>query len=503
MVRRLLSIWFPRLGSDTSLRSRPVKGPFALTLRSGNADHLHCLNPAAEARGLHRGMPLADARAVYPELATRPADLTREAAALASLRRWASRYAPMVATDGAGGLMADISGVPHLFGGEAELRADLHARLERIGLTVATAIAPTRGAAHALARHKGGIVPDGRLAEGIGPLPVSALRIDHDTAVALARVGLSRISDLIPLPRAPLARRFGQELVLRLDQALGAQAEPVAAAPEAPHFGVRITLPEPIGLQSDIMAGLERLLEQLCTKLALHHRGARRLRLELRRVDRGEVQVEIGLARAMRDAKRIKALFLKGIEEIEAGFGIDALRLVATGTEPLAPEQIGGETTIRHEDALADLISRLGNRVGFERVLRLLPAESKIPERSFLMVAAAYSEPSHPAPRRGPPRPIRLFEPEPVLMATTTAAGLPPASFRWRRMRFNTLRATGPERIAPEWWFDDPAWRTGLRDYWRIETCEGLRLWLFHTPQDPSWRASEGAQNWYVQGEFA
>lgn len=448
-------------------------------------------------------MPLADARAVYPDLATRPADLAREATALASLRRWASRYAPMVATDGADGLMADISGVPHLFGGEAELRADLHARLERIGLAVATAIAPTRGAAHALARHGGGIVPDGRLAEELAPLPVSALRIDHDTAVALARVGLSRISDLIPLPRAPLARRFGQELVLRLDQMLGTQAEPVAAAAEAPHFGVRMTLPEPIGLQSDVMAGLERLLEQLCAKLALHHRGARRLRLELRRVDRGEVQVEIGLARAMRDAIRIKALFLKGIDEIEAGFGIDALRLVATQTEPLAPEQIGGTPATRHADALADLISRLGNRLGFERVLRLLPAESKIPERSFLMAAAAYSEPGHAARRRGPPRPIRLFLPEPVLMAAPLAPGHPPPSFRWRRMWFSTLRATGPERIAPEWWFDDPAWRSGLRDYWRIETCEGPRLWLFHTPQDPSWRASEGAQNWYVQGEFA
>lgn len=438
-------------------------------------------------------MPLADARAICPDLTTRPADLSREAAALASLRRWASRYAPMVAADGADGLLADISGVPHLFGGEAELRADLHARLERVGLAVTSAIAGTRGGAHALARHGGGIVPDGRLAEGIGRLPVSALRIDHDTAVALTRVGLSRISDLIPLPRAPLARRFGQDLVLRLDQALGTQSEPVAAAPDTPHFGVRMTLPEPIGLQSDVMAALERLLDQLCAKLALHHKGARRLRLDLRRVDRGEVQVEIGLARAMRDATRIKALFLKGVEEIEAGFGIDAMRLVATVTEPLAPEQIGGGPAIRHEDALADLISRLGNRLGFDRVQRLLPAESKIPERSFLVTAAAYSEPKAPPKRRGPPRPIRLFPPEPVLMAATPASGHPPASFRWRRMRFSTLRAAGPERITPEWWFDDPAWRSGLRDYWRIETREGPRLWLFHTPQHPSW---------WAQGEF-
>ena len=456
-------------------------------------------------------MALADARAMCPDLATRPADLAREAAALASLRRWASRYAPMVATDGVDGLMADISGVPHLFGGEEDLREDLQARLERAGLHAASAIAGTRGAAHALARHGGGIVPDGRLAEGIGHLPVTALRVDHDTAEGLSRMGLLRIADLIPLPRAPLARRFGQGLVLRLDQALGAQSEPVAAEPDAPHFGVRMTLPEPIGLQSDVMAGLARLLDRLCAKLAQHHMGARRVRLELRRVDRGSAQVEIGLARPMRDPARIAALFAKGVDEIDSGFGIDAMRLTAPVTEALAPEQvsgqIGGGTSIRTEDALADLMSSVGNRIGFERVLRLLPATSLIPERSFLMAPAAYSAPEPTPHRAGSNRPITLFPPEPV----TDASGTPPASFRWRRMRFTTLRAAGPERIAPEWWFDDPAWRSGLRDYWRVETQEGPRLWLFVTPQaqswtgpqDANWPATAGAQNWYVQGEFA
>ena len=419
--------------------------------------------------------------------------------ALATLRRWTGRYAPMVGTDGFDGLMADISGVPHLFGGEEELREDLQARMERAGLAAVSAIAGTRGAAHALARHGGGIVADGRLAIGIGHLPDTALRVDFETAEALARMGLSRIADLIPLPRAPLARRFGQGLVLRLDQALGAQAEPVAAEPDAPHFGVRMTLPEPIGLQSDVMAGLAHLLDRLCAKLALHRMGARRVRLELRRVDRGAAVVEIGLARPMRDPIRIAALFAKGVDEIDSGFGIDGLRLSAPLTEALAPEQIGSGPTIRHEDALADLLSSIGNRIGFERVQRLLPATSLIPERSFLLAPAAYSAAQAAPPRAGSARPITLFPPEPV----TAASGSPPANFRWRRMRFTTLRATGPERITPEWWFDDPAWRSGLRDYWRIETQEGPRLWLFVTPQTQGWPGPGGDQSWHVQGEFA
>lgn len=490
MVRRLLSIWFPRLASDASLRRRRVEGPFALIHRSGNADHLHCLNRAAERRGLQRGMPLADARAICPDLSTRPADLAQEAATLGHLRRWAGRYAPMVAPDGTDGLTADITGVAHLFGGEAELRDDLHARLERAGLTVASAIAGTRGAAHALARHGGGIIAEGALAQGVGHLPVSALRIDHDTADALSRVGLSSIAALMAQPRAPLARRFGQGLVLRLDQMLGHQPEPVAAAADLPHFGVRMTLPEPIGLQSDVMAGLHRLLDRLCATLAQHHHGARRVVLDLHRVDHATARVEIGLARPMRDPARIAALFAKGVEEVDAGFGIDGMRLFAPLTEPLPPEQIGSGPVLRREDALADLISRLGNRIGFDQVQRMMPADSHIPERGFHLMAAAWSEPASFPPRHGPQRPLTLFPPEPV----QDASGHPPAQFRWRRMRFTTLRAHGPERIAPEWWFDDPAWRSGIRDYWRIETREGPRLWLFHTPQDPDWR---------VQGEFA
>ena len=446
------------------------------------------------AQGLSRGMALADARAICPDLATRPTDLAREAAALAALRRWASRYAPMVANDGADGLMADISGVPHLFGGEAALRDDLKSRLERAGLAANSAVAGTRGAAHALARHGGGIVPDGQLVEGIGQLPISALRLDHDTVSGLGRMGLSQIGDLIPLPRAPLARRFGQGLVMRLDQALGQYAEPVAAAADAPHFGVRMTLPEPIGLQSDVMAALERLLVRLCDKLGQHHMGARRVRLELRRVDQGAAQVEIGLARPMNDASRIAVLFVKGVENIEAGFGIDALRLTAPVIESLAPEQISTHHSEQDEDALADLLSSLGNRIGFDRVLRLLPAQSLIPERSHVIAPAAYSAPEPMPPQVGPQRPITLFPPEAVAAPT----GNPPARFRWRRMHFTTLRATGPERITPEWWFDDPAWRSGLRDYWRVETEQGPRLWLFSTPQ-----TAHGTPNWYVQGEFA
>ena len=490
MARRLLSIWFPRLASDISLRIRPVEGPFALTRLASNAEHLHCLNSTASAAGLYRGMPLADARAVCPVLATRPADLIREGRALEGLRRWASRYGPHAAKDGTDGLIVDVSGVPHLFGGEVELLADLEARLERAGVYSKSAIAETRGGAWALARRGGGVIPEGGLLSRLGPMPVSALRIEGPVAEGLIRLGLHKIVDLTAVPRAPLARRFGAELLRRLDQALGTQAEPVAAEVDAPHFGVRMTLPEPIGLTADVMGVLDRLLVRLCDKLTSAQMGARAVRLELQRVDRSAAVVDVGLARAMRDPARISALFLKGVDEVDSGFGIDGLRLTATVAEPLAPEQIGNAQA-RAQDELSDLISRIGNRLGFDAVQRFLPASSRIPERSFLTVPAAYAAPEPFPPKRRPRRPITLFPAE----ALAQVSGSPPARFSWRRMAFTTLRAHGPERITPEWWFDDPAWRSGVRDYWRIETNEGPRLWLFRTPQS-------GSRDWYAQGVF-
>ncbi len=442
-------------------------------------------------------MPLADARAICPVLSTRPADPVGEGRALEALRRWASRYGPHAAKDGPDGLIVDVSGVAHLFGGETDLLEDISARLERAGLASNSAIAETRGAAWALARRGGGVIPEGGLLASLGPMPVNALRIGPEVAEGLTRLGLHRIVDLTSVPRAPLARRFGADILRRLDQALGAQAEPVAAEPDPPQFGVRMTLPEPIGLTADVMGILDRLLVRLCDKLASAQMGARAVRLELRRVDRSAAVVEVGLARAMRDPVRISALFRKGVDEVDAGFGIDGMRLGASVTEPLAPEQLKdvqiGNGKARQEDELADLISRIGNRLGFEAVQRFLPANSRIPERGFLTVPAAYAAPEPFPSRRRPRRPITIFPPEPL----TGVSGNPPSRFSWRRMGFTTLCAHGPERITPEWWFDDPAWRSGVRDYWRVETGEGPRLWLFRTPQ-----AASGFGDWYVQGVF-
>lgn len=476
------------MASDRVLRTRPVEGPFALTLIQSNANRLYCLNHAAEKQGLNRGMSYADARAYCPDLISQPAHPQADQRFLTALRRWATRYCPWVGLEGRDGLVLDITGASHLLGGEAALVKDIRHRFARVGIAVAVGLADTRGAAWALAHHGGGVATPGDMLAAIGKLPVAALRLEEATSVALQRVGLRNIADLACAPRAPLARRFGAGLMMRLDQALGHQPEDISPLADPPHYGVRMTLPEPIGLTTDVMAGTSRLLTQLCAKLKTQEAGARVLTLTLRRVDQDSQQVELRLARALRDPHRILPLFERGVGEVDAGFGIDQMRLEAVQVEPLPVVQVS-HVSVGRQDKLDDLVTRIGTRIGLENVHRFLPADSHIPERSFLIAPAAYSKPETGwcAPR---PRPLILFPPEPI--AGTTPC--PPRHFRWRRMSLTTGRATGPERIAPEWWLSDDNWRSGLRDYWHVETRQGRRLWLFHTPQNPGW---------FVQGEFA
>lgn len=491
MPKRILSLWLPQLASDRILRRQDVPGPFAVVATVGAADRVHCLNAAARRAGLRAGMPLTDARALCPDLITRIHDAEAQAQTLDALRRWAMRYAPWVARDGADGLMLDITGAAHLIGGEGALVDDLTARLSRAGLSARCGLADTKGAAWALARfgtNPPEIAPPGQMLAALRHLPLDALRLDTDTCAALSRMGLRVIRDLTDLPRATLARRFGQQVLLRLDQALGAAAEPVAPEPARQHFGTRLTLPEPIGLLHDLRAGLERLLQRLCVNLAASDLGARRLRLDLARVDGSAIQAEIGLARPMRDVSAILVLFDRALEGVDAGFGIEQMRLTAPLTDPLPARQV----TTSHSsgpEGLADLLTRLGNRVGFDNLQRFLPAQSHIPERSFLIASAIYADAPDSWPV-APKRPLELFPPEPL----DWAGPHPPRRFQWRKQALTTTVAHGPERLTPEWWLDDPAWRSGLRDYWRIETAQGLRLWVFHTPQ---------AGGWAVHGVFA
>jgi protein ImuB len=495
-----------------------------------------------------RGQPLSEAVTLCPGLITRACDPSGEAAFLSALRRWAGKFSPWVAEQAPEGLMVDLTGCAHLFGGEEALFHQVQADCADLGLSVQAGIADTAGAAWALARFAGGdggavtrtgdaidqearatrsraqrrhwtrggaapdaaptgraasphIAPPGATRQALAPLPIAALRVSPDTVTGLARLGLRRVDELWGMPRAGLTRRFGAELVHRLDQALGVAPEPISPAGAPLHFALRLSLPDPIGLEADILAGLDRLLPPLCEKLRAQGRGARRVRLELGRVDGGTQTIEVGLARPADHPERMHPLFAMKMGEVDAGFGIDRLRLVAHVTEPLHPTEHKGGWTVSAEaraprgtaQQMADLIARIGARVGLEAITRERPADSHIPEKTSVTLAAAWSEPSADWPGPARPRPLTLFRPEPVMAPDQPD---PPDRFRWRGRGFELRAASGPERIAPEWWLDEADWRTGVRDYWRVTTTEGATLWLYYA------HGGAASGGWFAQGSF-
>ena len=495
MKRRIVSIWFSRLATDRIQRQRGPEWaarPLAAVVEAGNRILLAGVNRAAEQAGLAPGMALADARAVAAHLVTAPADVGAQAVLLARLARWCGRYTPIAVPDGTDGLFLDITGCAHLFGGEADMLADMTGRLDAFGFTVAVALADTPGAAWALARYggAGAIAPPGGTARMLERLPVGALRLDRETAASLAHLGLRRIGDLYGIPRGSLAARFGRRAVLLLDRALG-HAEEAIANPRAPATPrAHIAFAEPVGTRSDIDAALGYLLDELCGKLEGAGQGVRRLELAFHRVDGTAQMLAIGTARPLRDAAALARLFRDRLDKVDPGFGIEAMALAAPIAEALAPAQATLDERRDAADGMASLVERLGNRFGFERVRRVVSLDSHLPDRAWRGLpadAAAQAGADKNWPRT-PARPARLFpELEPVEAEAGTGDG-PPAAFRWRGRRHRVTDAEGPERITPEWWCDDPAWASGARDYWRIEDETGRRFWLCRTAHPPEWR---------------
>ncbi len=506
MKRRVICIWLPHLAAERTLKNAPDRDrPLGIVSEVSGGLKLCSLNTVARKAGLTCGMALADARAILPGLATVPQDAERDGAFLRALGRWLQRFSPSVApermTGSDGTLLLDAGGCAHLFGGEVGMIAEIGDGLARFGLTARQGVADTRGGAWALARFGGEnrIAPPGETRRVLEPLPVAALGIDAQVCADLTRIGLKSIRDMAALPRASVAKRFGVETVKRLDRALGVEADPLAPMAQATPHAVRMSLPEPVATTDAVAGALDRLLERLCARLEREGLGARRLELTVRRADGGSDSTGIGLMRPGRDAGMIARLFERGVADLDAGFGIDVIRLEATGIEPLVAAQVvSGEAT--RGEALDDVLSRIVNRIGFEAVIRVAPATSHIPERSWIRHSAAHSDPATGWPRPPAPRPITMLGPDPLTVEVTQTR-TPPVRFVWQRHCYEVVRTFGPERITPEWWLDDPAWRTGLRDYWRIETTCARRLWVFHTPEVPP--ESTALSRWYIHGIFA
>jgi protein ImuB len=496
--RRFLALHLPRLPTDR-LRRPANAPPCAAWTQERSRRLVTAVDAAAAAAGLHSGQALADAQAICPQLVLVEAVPEDDAKALTALAVWARRYSPLTAPDAPDGLLLDITGCAGLMGGEAALLDDALARLQRAGFAAQGAIAEVAAAAAALARTSPQVVPPGGVVAALAPLPIgAALRMD---AAGLAKLGLRCVGDLLRLPRAPLARRFGAPLLDRLDALTGARPAPLRPVAPPPALLAAEELLEPVITRAGIDAVLDLLLPRICRRLREAGLGARRLALLAWRVDGAVQEAAIGTGLASREPAHLRRLFAEKLELLEPGLGFERMALEVRASAPMAAGMQGGLRRLQGPGpdaaALAELLDRLGQRL---RVRRVAPVASHWPERMIAPLdphAAPSGIPAGWGALMGGQQagPVLLLRRHAPLQVVAELPDGPPALLRLRGVAHRTRQAEGPLRLEPEWW--RPAADAAPRDYYRVELQSGARLWLYRTG------LRQAAPEWRLHGHLA
>jgi protein ImuB len=441
------------------------------------------------------------------QLTILPADEKADQALLESIADWCDRFTPLVANDPPDGLLLDVTGVAHLFGGEKAMLTQVRDRIAAQGFAVQAAIAGTTLAARALARHaKDMIVAPGGEKTALAPLPISALDCGEEKLRALKRAGLKTIAQVAARGRDELTARLGANFLTRLAILLGAEEKPMSPRRPLPDLSAEHRFAEPVATEAVITQSLHTLAVSLSEILEREGKGLRILEAVFFRADGKMARIEVKTGAPLRDPKVMLKLLNQRLDALadplDPGFGFDLIRLEASFAEKTQAAEASFDTDENARWQVGFLLDRLSARFGEARVQRFVPQDTHIPEAQGAAVPAQDRDSDGVWRRRrkntDPPlRPLRLLEkPEEIHSVMASVPDGPPARFSWRRAQFEVVRAEGPERIAMEWWRHEKP----TRDYFRVETQDGQRFWLY---RDGLFRELGLATRWYLQGIFA
>ncbi len=500
MQKRYLTIWFRHLKTDwLTLRQPELKQvPFVFAIAEHNRKVITAANSIAESQSIEAGMPVADAKAMVPDLQVFDEKPKRAEQLLKAIGKWCIRYTPIVALDLPNGLILDISGCAYLWGGERAYLKEIVVRLRGLGYDVRAAIADTIGAAWAISRF-GQVTPiieNGEQTSALLALPAAALRLESAILTRLQKLGLYTIASFISMPRSVLRRRFGEELLLRLAQALGQAEEYIQPIMVPEPWQERLPCMEPIRTKVGIEIAITRLLETLCLRLQQEGMGIRTAILKCYRVDGKIQQVEIGTNKASHHVQHLFKLFELKVASIAPGLGIELFILEALKVEEvsLSQEALWAANPGLDHEGVAELLDRITAKVGTGVIHRYLPDEHYWPERSIKQ-ASSLQEPMVASWRNDKPRPIRILAKPESIEVTAPIPDYPPLMFRYKDKVHHIKKADGPERIEQEWWIENGE----HRDYYNVEDQDGQRYWLFRAGH------YEGGQTrqWFIHGFFA
>ncbi len=365
------------------------------------------------------------------------------------------------------------------------------------------------------------IVPSGHSRAALAPLPIEALRLSEACAGVLRELGLVRIGQLESFSRADLSVRFGEELLLRYDQALGEAAETIAVEQPPPEIERQCSFEQPIARYEMIEAALARLLAEVVELLAAGRRGVQNLECRLRCEGGAAVSVSLSLFRPSATPRHLLELVRMRLERLALAAAVTAVQVRVTATAALECRQQELFADDAHRDdprQLALLVDRLSSRLGRERSAAPALAGNAQPEYAWryrplverklwiadcgLRIGKTSRKNRFAASGRrtirdsqsvirNPQSPIRNFVHRPLrlaaepleLIVVSVVPDGPPLRFQFRGREHRVLRCWGPERIETGWWRGRPV----RRDYYRVETTTGQRYWLFRRLHDGRW----------------
>ncbi|MGQ8335250.1 Y-family DNA polymerase [Sunxiuqinia sp. A32] len=496
MPKRYLYIWFRYLSINRIQKINPELREESFLLYASERGRMvvQAVTPDLEEEGILSGMVVADVRAILPAIEALPYDSDADEKLLNKLAEWCFRFSPTIAIDLPDGLILDISGCPHLWGGEQVYLETLTGCMQRGGYKVNAAIADTVGTAWAMAHYqKQFIVKQGCQQEALLSLPPAALRLEDTTLQLMEKLGFRQIDQLLKIPPSNLRRRFGNHFLLRLRQALGKEQESLTPIQPTPVYVEQLPCIEPIRTANGIKIALERLLEMICNRLSYERKGMRSGIFKGHRLDGKIVQIGIGTNHASRNAEHLFKLFELKIPGLEPGLGIELFTIEAILVEEVVEAQEAlWSLSSNNQKAVSELLDNIAGKVGSQAIHRYLPQEYYWPEHSIKAVKSLTEAPETEWARDSI-RPLHLLAtPEPIEVMVVLP-DYPPMHFRYRGEVIRITKADGPERIEQEWWL-----KSGPpRDYYRVEDDTGVRYWLFRLGL-----YGDDKTQWFLHGFF-
>ena len=287
-------IYIPNFSIAAALRAEPELQARPIAIFEGRPplEQIAAVNEKSREFGISPGMTKAQAE-LCPGMALRPRSPLQESSAHAALLDCAQSFSPVVEDTARDTVLLDLAGMESLFGSQTKIAHAIFDRATALGLIAHVTTASNPDAALLAARGFSNVtvIPPGKEAEKLGSLPGAVLFDDCLEAdqkeeadrllETLDHWGIRTLRALAALPEVALSERLGQPGLHLQKLARGAAIRTLVPVEAPLVFEEAIELEHPIVLLEPLAFLLDRLLEQICARLASRALSTQELRLRL------------------------------------------------------------------------------------------------------------------------------------------------------------------------------------------------------------------------------